>query len=225
MDDGSVCSELVPLSLEDAVQGKTTSLEIPSVFCAKQGKGKAGGRGVAGKNNALTNADGSKVHIVQTSYNLTQNKIMPTITLHTKKQAGIEVDPTTGKADYSARKCILGRLNYAVSTAAPVHVQEKWGQICKLKRGQKKHKSEFLLKWIATGDWTDSYFTQKLNLSVEVSEETRGAWVSKGGLEVLLGKEIPDNTNPGGLAKCHTCPRGGVRCCHKTQTQTARLAH
>ena len=86
MDDGSVCSELVPLSLEDAVQGKTTSLEIPSVFCAKQGKGKAGGRGVAGKNNALTNADGSKVHIVQTSYNLTQNKIMPTITLHTKNR-------------------------------------------------------------------------------------------------------------------------------------------
>ena len=110
MDDGSVCSELVPLSLEDAVQGKTTSLEIPSVFCAKKGKGKAGGRGAAGKNNALTNADGSKVHIVQTSYNLTQNKIMPTITLHTKTTGWHRGGPNDRQGRLLSQEAHLGEV-------------------------------------------------------------------------------------------------------------------
>ena len=71
---------------------------------------------------------------------------------HTANKKNEEVTP------HALRKRIYGKLDHAIKGAPPA-VQEKWGEILKLKGkrggGIFKHKREFLMKWVGDPSWQE----------------------------------------------------------------------
>ena len=112
-----------------------------------------------------------------------------------KQTGGKQTNQFNRKADVTQKemqKRLWGRLGNVMATAPP-QAKQKWAEICDLKGKPgcqiREKKKQFLYAWVSDPQWTDAYFSQKVNLTETNEKKLEGTWVTRGRLETLIGKE------------------------------------